>query len=32
MKVLVVSDNHGDRDVLVNLINTYEGKVDKFMN
>lgn len=32
MKVLVVSDNHGDRDVLVDLINTYEGKVDKFFH
>lgn len=27
-KYLVVSDNHGDRDVLVDLANEYRGKVD----
>lgn len=28
MKYLVVSDNHGDRDCLVDLADTYKGKVD----
>ncbi|TFI61305.1 YfcE family phosphodiesterase [Carnobacterium divergens] len=28
MLILVVSDNHGDRDVLVDLVETYQGKVD----
>lgn len=28
MKYLVVSDNHGDRQILVDLLNRYEGKVD----
>ena len=28
MKYLVVSDNHGDRAVLVELVATYRGKVD----
>lgn len=28
MKVLVVSDNHGDRDVLVDLVARYRGEVD----
>lgn len=28
MKILVVSDNHGDRDCLVDLVNHYEGQVD----
>lgn len=28
MLVLVVSDNHGDREVLVDLIEKYQGKVD----
>ncbi len=28
MKYLVVSDSHGDRQILVNLLDRYEGKVD----
>ena len=28
MKILVVSDNHGDRDVLVNIADHWQGKVD----
>lgn len=32
MKYLVVSDNHGDRDVLVDLAATYRGKVDKLFH
>ncbi|MGX7030999.1 metallophosphoesterase [Vagococcus zengguangii] len=28
MKYLVVSDNHGQRDILVELVNKYRGKVD----
>ncbi|MGX7417473.1 metallophosphoesterase [Carnobacterium gallinarum] len=32
MKVLVVSDNHGDRDVLVDLIQTYQGKVNQMFH
>ncbi|MGY3749542.1 metallophosphoesterase [Vagococcus acidifermentans] len=28
MKYLVVSDNHGDRGILTDLLNTYQGKVD----
>ncbi|MBP1048433.1 metallophosphoesterase [Enterococcus sp. BWM-S5] len=28
MKYLVVSDNHGDRDILVQLVNHYKGQVD----
>ena len=28
MKYLVVSDNHGDRDVLVDIVSTWEKKVD----
>ena len=28
MKYLVVSDNHGERDVLVELVNKYRGQVD----
>lgn len=32
MKVLVVSDNHGDRDVLVDLIKQYKGKVDAMIH
>ncbi|MHC5248039.1 metallophosphoesterase [Enterococcus sp. LJL90] len=32
MKYLVVSDNHGDRDVLVDLKNQYAGKVDYFFH
>ncbi|XUP00359.1 hypothetical protein AGMB00912_01958 [Lactiplantibacillus argentoratensis] len=30
MKCLVVSDSHGDRDVLVRLLHEYRGKVDTF--
>ncbi|MGX7148728.1 metallophosphoesterase [Enterococcus ureasiticus] len=32
MKYLVVSDNHGDRDVLVDLADEYRGKVDKMFH
>lgn len=32
MNYLVVSDNHGDRDVLVDLASTYRGKVDKMFH
>lgn len=32
MKYLVVSDNHGDRDVLVDLAETYRGKVDRMFH
>ncbi|EOH98467.1 MJ0936 family phosphodiesterase [Enterococcus haemoperoxidus ATCC BAA-382] len=32
MKYLIVSDNHGDRDVLVDLAGTYRGKVDKMFH
>lgn len=32
MKVLVVSDSHGDRDILVELINRYKGKVDAMIH
>lgn len=32
MKYLVVSDNHGDRDVLVDLVQTYQGKVDRMFH
>ncbi|MGB3160839.1 metallophosphoesterase [Carnobacterium sp.] len=32
MKVLVVSDSHGDRDILVGLIETYKGKVDAMIH
>ena len=28
MKYLVVSDNHGDRKILVDLFARYQGKVD----
>ncbi|MBP2099178.1 metallophosphoesterase [Enterococcus rivorum] len=28
MKYLVVSDNHGDREILEDLVNEYKGKVD----
>lgn len=28
MKYLVVSDNHGDREILVDLVKEYQGKVD----
>lgn len=30
MKFIVVSDNHGDREVLVDLVHFYEGKVTAF--
>ena len=32
MKLLVVSDSHGDRDILVELIKTYQGKVDALIH
>ncbi|MEI5988661.1 hypothetical protein A5881_000148 [Enterococcus termitis] len=32
MKYLVVSDNHGDRDILVDLADTYRGEVDKMFH
>lgn len=32
MKCLVVSDSHGDRDILVQLLNDYAGKVDAFFH
>lgn len=32
MNYLVVSDNHGDREVLVDLVNKYEGKVDRMFH
>ncbi|MEI5995582.1 metallophosphoesterase [Candidatus Enterococcus mansonii] len=32
MRYLVVSDNHGDRDVLVDLAQTYQGKVDRMFH
>ncbi|MGX7243448.1 metallophosphoesterase [Enterococcus quebecensis] len=32
MKYLVVSDNHGDREVLVDLVETYRGNVDKMFH
>ena len=32
MKCLVVSDSHGDRDILVSLLAAYQGKVDAFFH
>ncbi|BDZ31297.1 metallophosphoesterase [Lactiplantibacillus sp. WILCCON 0030] len=32
MKCLVVSDSHGDREILVQLLAAYEGKVDAFFH
>lgn len=32
MRYLVVSDSHGDREILVHLAETYQGKVDKFFH
>ena len=32
MKYLVVSDNHGDRQVLVDILAQYQGKVDLFIH
>lgn len=32
MKCLVVSDSHGDRDVLVRLLDKYRGQVDAFFH
>ncbi|WP_318765848.1 metallophosphoesterase [Lactiplantibacillus carotarum] len=32
MQCLVVSDSHGDRDILVQLLNAYRGKVDAFFH
>lgn len=32
MRCLVVSDSHGDRDILVQLVNAYQGQVDAFFH
>ncbi|MFB9770144.1 metallophosphoesterase [Lactiplantibacillus modestisalitolerans] len=32
MRCLVVSDSHGDRDILVNLLTAYQGQVDAFFH
>ncbi|MHC5215133.1 metallophosphoesterase [Enterococcus sp. LJL128] len=32
MKYLVVSDNHGDRDILVQLVNRYKDEVDEMFH
>lgn len=32
MKLVVVSDSHGDRDILVELIKTYKGTVDALIH
>lgn len=32
MRYLVVSDNHGDRDILVNLLDRYQQEVDVFFH
>lgn len=32
MKYLVVSDNHGDREIVVELANRYRGQVDKMFH
>lgn len=32
MKCLVVSDSHGDREILVKLLAAYQGKVDAFFH
>lgn len=32
MRYLVVSDNHGDRDILVQLVERYQGKIDHFFH
>lgn len=32
MKILVVSDNHFDRDILVDLVDTYQGQVDLMLH
>ena len=32
MRLLVVSDSHGDRDILTELIKTYQGKVDAMIH
>jgi len=32
MKCLVVSDSHGDRDILVKLLDAYQGKVSAFFH
>lgn len=28
MKIVVVSDNHGDREIIQKIVDHYEGKVD----
>ena len=32
MKYLIVSDNHGDRQILVDLLAGFSGKVDTFIH
>ena len=32
MKYLVVSDNHGDREILVDLVSKYRGEVDRMFH
>jgi putative phosphoesterase len=32
MKLVVVSDSHGDRDILIELIKTYKGNVDALVH
>ena len=32
MKYLIVSDNHGDRQILVDLLAEFSGKVDTFIH
>ncbi|WP_303220499.1 metallophosphoesterase family protein, partial [Enterococcus asini] len=32
MKYLVVSDNHGDRQILVDLVNHFQEQVDLFIH
>ena len=32
MRYLVVSDNHGDRDILVDLVDRYRSEVDIFFH
>lgn len=32
MKYLVVSDNHGDRNILVEIVNRYVGMVDQMFH
>lgn len=32
MDYLIVSDNHGDREILVDIVNRYQGTVDYFFH